>query len=782
MSLHLITGPAGSGKTRKLMQLAHKITEKRGQVYWIGLPHQRARTLTRLAAATGTLLGIQFFTLQQLYYRLLENHPGVKPLAGPGLQLAHVAQAIHAARGRTPTPGEASLYHRAIKEAKRAGLTAGQLPQGTQAERDLAEIYASYVRVNGKTWDYEDYRAHALEQLDRPKVSLPRIVIDGFIELHPTDVQVIQALARHTGVYLALQTAPETLEVDDLERLSAPLENTTHAYALANPVQETRWVLRSLKRDLANGTPMHELLVITPERHKGAFLALAPEYGVPLTPATPVTLGETPAGRLLKRLLTFANAPDRHTLHAIHALQPIAAELTRRNVHGREATNAIAAELGLTETLDAWAARLTPPTDASDLPTWARGMLELLTELDPSIKANADAWERTRESLLLRGSEASVITAGPAVAVWWAHLLDLYPDPSDRPRGIPLATPLEATGLTTAKAYITRGNAGEHTADQGEDYFVPEDVRADPGELAAGRLPKRITGRTRSLLAHLKHRGHDVVITYPLADQDGPLAPEKALAGESVTPAPALPAASVRETRGGNTAYQPTYAPIQDERGVRVSALETFLQCPFRARFENLVDDDQPAPWRQVLYDLLAQPKLDDERIDQIAKRHPNYAPWLERHRTRLKRLTLQHRLDLGDNVYARVHGIFTDANDEKRLHLVWFGNPETTDQEALEKRTKESWERKSAIHQALDTYPVTRVAVSVWPIGFDPVLTLEATHDREQANALGITHTGKLTKPNVAATLKRYAEGDTTPKGGWHCRECRLRDVSRVA
>ena len=94
MSLHLITGPAGSGKTRKLMQLAYRITREKGQVYWIGLPHQRTRTLSRLATATSTLLGIQFFTLQQLYYRLLENHPNVKPLAGPGLQLAHVAQAF----------------------------------------------------------------------------------------------------------------------------------------------------------------------------------------------------------------------------------------------------------------------------------------------------------------------------------------------------------------------------------------------------------------------------------------------------------------------------------------------------------------------------------------------------------------------------------------------------------------------------------------------------------------------------------------------------------------
>jgi len=782
MSLHLITGPAGSGKTRKLMQLAHRLTNDRRQVYWIGLPHQRTRTLTRLANTTSTILGIQYFTFQQLYYRLLEDHPNVKPLAGPGLQLAHVAQAIHASRERTPTPGEASLYHRAIKEAKRASVTPDQLPTSTQAERDLIEIYRAYTQVNGLTWDYEDYRAHALERLQNQHLNLPTIVIDGFIELHPTDVHIIKELAKHTGVYLALESAPDTLEAQDWQKLNAAQDNTTEAYALANPVQETRWVLRSLKRDLATGTPIHELLVITPERHKNAFLALAPEYGVPLTPAAPSTLGETPAGRLLKRLLTFATTPDRHTLHAIPDLKPIAAELTRRNLHGREATQNIATELNLTDTLNHWAERLTPPTDTSALPTWTRTMLELLAELDPSIKGDAEGWKRISESLLLRGSEASVISTGPIVAVWWAHLLDLYPDPSDRPRGIPLATPLEATGLTSTKAYVTRGNAGEHSANQDEDYFVPEDQRTDPNQLTPSTLPKRITGRTRSLLEHLKHRGQQVIITYPLADQDGPLAPEKTLVGESAPPAPTLPAANVRETRGGTTAYHPTYAPIEDDRGVRVRALETYLQCPFRARFEHLIDDTEPAAWRQMLFDLLDGPKLNNAKLKQLAQRHPNYAPWIVKHQEQLKKLTLKQRLDLGDGVYASVHAMLTDPQDPHRLHLIWFGNPETTDKQALEKRTKDSWEQKTAIHQALNTYPITKVAVSIWPIGFDPILTLEATHDHELADAEGLTHTSKVKLPNVAGTLKRYAQGDTAPKAGWHCRQCRLRDVSRVA
>src|SRR5690606_19807047 len=73
-AVHII-GPAGSGKTRILMGLAHKITQEQRQLlYWVGLPHQRERTISRLAKV-GTLLGNQFVTLQQLYYHLLEDHP-----------------------------------------------------------------------------------------------------------------------------------------------------------------------------------------------------------------------------------------------------------------------------------------------------------------------------------------------------------------------------------------------------------------------------------------------------------------------------------------------------------------------------------------------------------------------------------------------------------------------------------------------------------------------------------------------------------------------------------
>jgi len=782
MPLHLITGPAGSGKTRILMGIAKRLAEERRPAYWVGLPHQRERTLSRLARI-GTLLGVQFVTLQQLYYRLLEDHPDVKPLAGPGLQLAHVAQAIVAVKGRVPSPGEASLYHRAIKEAKRASVKPERLPQSTRAERDLVEVYAEYERLTRATWDYEDYRAHALERLEGGGVTLPTVIVDGFIDLHPTDVVVMHALARHTPVYLALEDPPETLEFDDARRLDrGAVAGSVAAYKLPNPVQETRWVLRSLKRDLAAGVPMHELLVVTPERHKAAFLALAPEYGVPLTPATPPTLRETPAGRLLALLLTFATAPDRHTLHVIPDLRPVAEEMTRRNLHGRRATEAVAAELGLQDLLAGWASRLTPPEDAAALPEWVRGMVDLVERLDASVASDAAGWRRARESLLLRGSEASVITAGPAVAVWWAHLLGLYPDPGDRPRGVPLAAPLEATGVTAQRAYVTRATAGEYSFDPGEDHFVPEDERADPGELTVGKLPRRIAGRTRALLEHLRRRGHEVVITYPLADQENPLVEEKALTGGAATPAPTVPAGSARETRGGDAAYRPRYPSVATNGSVRVTALERFIKCPFRARFEDLLGEDaEPKPWRLVLHDLLAQPRLGDERIDQMARMHPSYAPWLERHRDELKALTLQHRLDVAGGVYASVHAMRGDPADPRRLELVWFGNPEVTDEEALRKRAKESWERKAAAHQALATFDVDRVALIAWPIGFEPVTVYEVTDDEALANAEGLTHVDKLKRPRVEDTLDRYRRGDATPKPGFHCRTCRARDVCRA-
>ena len=781
MPLHLITGPAGSGKTRRLMNHAAGLVLKRKSVTWVGLPHQRERTLARLTLA-GTLLGLNYFTLQQLYYRLLEHHPNVRPLAGPGLQLAHVAQAIREARGRTPTPGEATLYHHAIKEAKRAALTSSDLPGSSNVEQDLRDVYDAYGTVNGVTWDYEDYRQHALTQLQANPPSLGTLIVDGFIDIHPTDLHVIQELARHTTVHLALEHAPDGLKPDTLDRLDAPASDGPRVHALANPVQETRWVLRSLKRDLAEGTPMHELMIVTPERHKSAFLALASEYGVPISNASPATLAESQAGRLLAHLLRFAIDADRGPLHAIPDLQPIAQELTRRNLHGREATQRIASELGLDATLSAWSARLTPPQTSDDVPAWITSMLELLTTLDPGIARDAAAWERVRESLALRGSEAAVITVGPALAVWWSHLLNLYPDPSDRPRGIPLANPLEATGLRVKKAYLTRTNVSEYQSDQGEDYFIPEDERSDPTALSTARaLPKRITGRTRTLLAHLQARGDTVTVTYPEANQDGPLAAEPALTGGEGCAAPILPAASTRETRGGGSAYQPTYAPIVDDRAVRVRDLKTFLTCPFKARFEPLLDDEDPEPWRQVLYVLVQHTTLTPEMLATLAQQHPTFRPWLERHESTLQALTLNHRFDITDGAYARAHAMRRDQSDPERLHLYWFGNPETTDQEALLKRTKASWERKSAIHHVLGTLPIRRVVIHAWPIGFDPVQVLEATNDEALAKAEGLMLAKKLSLPNIKGTLERYKTGEVTPSGGWHCKSCRLRDVSRV-
>ena len=783
MPLHLITGPAGSGKTRRLMNHAAGLVLKRQSVTWIGLPHQRERTLARLTLA-GTLLGLNYFTLQQLYYRLLEHHPNVRPLAGPGLQLAHVAQAIREARSRTPTPGEATLYHHAIREAKRATLTAKDLPGVTPIEQDLRDVYDAYGSVNGVTWDYEDYRQHALAELKANPPSLGTLIIDGFIDIHPTDLHVIQELAKHTTVHLALERAPHGLQPDTLDHLEPHDHEHPRVHALANPVQETRWILRSLKRDLAAGTPMHELLVVTPERHKSAFLALASEYGVPISNASPATLAESQAGRLLSHLLRFAIDADRGTLHAIPALQPIAQELTRRNLHGREATQRIAAELGLEATLREWATRLTPPQASDDVPAWIDTMLTLVARLDSSIERDPAAWERVRESLALRGSEAAVITVGSSLALWWSHLLNLYPDPSDRPRGIRLANPLEATGLRVTRAYLTRANVNEYQSDQDEDYFVPEDERGDPTHLTSAReLPQRITGRTRTLLEHLKTRGDTVTITYPEANQDGPLSPEAALTGEPgcLAPAPLLPAASTRETRGGEGAYQPTYLPIEDDRPVRLRELENFLTCPFKARFEPLLDDEDPQPWRQLLHDLTKSARLTPDVLANLAQQHPTFRPWLERHEQDFAALILNHRFDITEGAYARAHATRRDATDPERLHLYWFGNPETTDEEALLKRTKASWERKSAVHHVLGTMSIKRVVVHVWPIGFDPVLVLEATHDEELAKNEGLTLAKKLSPPNVQRTLERYKTGDVTPKSGWHCKSCRLRDVSRV-
>ena len=62
------------------------------------------------------------------------------------------------------------------------------------------------------------------------------------------------------------------------------------SYRATNPITEARWVLRSLKRDLAKGFSPLDLAVVMPQRNVKAFLSLADEYDLPIMNEVPESL------------------------------------------------------------------------------------------------------------------------------------------------------------------------------------------------------------------------------------------------------------------------------------------------------------------------------------------------------------------------------------------------------------------------------------------------------------------------------------------------------------
>jgi ATP-dependent helicase/nuclease subunit B len=288
--MQLLLAPPASGKTTHLLKLAREATKKGGRVWWVGLPSQRSYVYRR-ATEAGALLGLEFLSSQQVYYRLLANALKLKPLIVGTGRLALVGEALLNLRQELPSPGEARLFATAIAEAKRFGVThKGIYGSDTESQR-LRDIFRIYESLKGERWDYDDFRSEALKLAEtlgkKPEADL--IIVDGFREIGPLELRIYQALSKHTEVYLSLPEAPpETVSSRVTLLEHAPLnKGRVRFYRAPNPVTEARWVLRSLKKDLAEGAEPLELAVILPEREIKAFLALADEYGVPMMDETP---------------------------------------------------------------------------------------------------------------------------------------------------------------------------------------------------------------------------------------------------------------------------------------------------------------------------------------------------------------------------------------------------------------------------------------------------------------------------------------------------------------
>ena len=767
MPLHLHVGPPASGKTHSLLELAANTSSPLHALWWVGLPHQRERTQYRAATAlardnhTRALPRFEFLTLQQLLYRLIETHDDIPPpLAAPGLQLAHAAIAVQRAFARPPSPGEAHLYLHGIRDVKRAHLAPNELPD-TPTGTQLARVIHQYEAVRAGRWaDYEDYRLRALELLANPNQHQPSrtIIIDGFLEFPPADLRLIEALAKRTATHLTLEHDIPTLQRDTTTHYQPRAPRQRQHYRHSNPLEETRWVLRAIKRDLHARISPHELAIIAPPEAHHAFEALAETYGVPLRSSRPPTLAQTRAGRLLQRLLAFTHDLGPDALRAIPQLAPLARALSERNLHGSEAAERVATTLGLHEPLTRWREHLALPTRTEQANAWITRALDTLEELDPELPHHQD-WGELREQLRLRGGEASQIDL-QRLATWWPLLLEQYSDPSERPHGVALLEPDAATGLQYQRTYLVRASVGAYEHAITEDYFVSDDERV-PRDPRQHGLPKRVSDRSDRLAAHLLERAHTLIISYPAADQDAPLENDPRLLTQQTTDAPPLPAGNTHETRTTLTPPPPRdmRVRIDPHTNVRLRDLQRLhdTRRGFRAHFERLTRDrHQTPPWLELIGALTHATRLTNTRLTALQRDYPNHARWLTQHQQRLKRLALGVRIPHPSGAHALVHGLRRHHNTLEMTHFT----ASDSDPDSLRERLSKDWERRQAAHALENAFalPITAVA---WPIGGEP-LTLGELHVKDEPRA-------------IENAMQRYRAGDAHPNNGFHCRTCPL-------
>lgn len=746
-SFRLLLGPPGSGRTTRLLARARAATAAGQRVWWVGLPGQRT-DLYRRAAATGGVMGLEFLSAQQVFYRLLARALTLKPLVVGTARVALVGEALKQVAGELPAPGEARLFTRAVAEAKRFGVAWSDLPAADREAERFRAVYRAYEAIKGERWDYDDFRREALglARAGRAQPEAQLIVVDGFRELGPLELELYRALAQRCAdppeVWLSLPEAVPGLTPEELggaERLPRR-PNAVAVYAAPNPVAEARWVLRALKRDLAAGAEPRSLAVVLPEREVRAFRALADEYGVPLADETPKSLAELPGGQLLVNLLELPDYPTPARLLALPELEALAKAALAARVAGREALEALAHEQGLAGPLRAWLTRLEAPTSELE---WARDLLYSLPELGGGVAP------RFVDAAMERAKEAASLAKGAQFRAWWAALLRETRLKPPAGGGVPLLSATLASGRRFRRVYLMRALEGAYGTGEAEDYFFPEELLT---------------------------RGDEVVVTFPEADQGGPRVAEPALTPCAAQPLPQLPAGSAVEL-GVRHTFTPCEA--RAERPLRVGrtdvqALVRFERCAFRFWAERFVVREDPPWWRALVAELRALGRLSEVRLKLLQTRFPAAAPWLAAHGERLYELTFGVVLPTGGvGPVARLDAAGRTGREVQLYTFTEPGRPwgaaEARAWVEARDRLRELW---AAAH-LFEAHGVTRVHLFLWPVLGQPVAVYEG-------GIAAPTRAMRARQARVAQLYARLSSGDRSAKPGYGCRDCEVFDLCR--
>lgn len=616
---YVIVGPAGSGKTRRALAAAAERLRKPTphRVAVVTLPQARRHLLARFAREQGGAPGLKVLHWQALYTEVLAELGRLGPPLDSLERIALVGEALREEEGRTPGPGEANLFTRAIAELKRFGIAPEDVPAPDAEAIRLKAVYARYeaLRAAGRYQDPDDRRREALEHLgELERLPYATLIVDGFRELSPVEVRFLRAYSEHGGEVLV--TAPEeipTLEVG--ERLPES-SVTLKRYALPNVIEEARWVMAQVKALLLEGTHPDDIVVVTPPGLAGHYRHFAERFGVPLADEHAESLAQLDEGYHLIGKLALPDHPTADALRRVSGLEPLAGRMYALGVSGLEPARRLAEELGLEEVFEGVIAGLAPEP-GEDPEDWVRRMV---TE-DEELKSSPWADELMRAGFLatrfINGSDYDP----SRMRDWWRALLNvLRPVRRDATAGVVFTTATRLGGRRFEHAFVAGAHAGAYLSGEREDYFLPDEpgVRLPWEEaFAALGLPERLRNRTLTLWDELRGSGRTTTLSFPLAHAGGPLEPEVALLGARKEEVPlAKPAPHPAPRRGG--AYAPPKIAVSFPFR-HVDQLRELDNCGYRAFLDrmNLVEGDELPEWYGFLERLKADPQ-DREALEGL--------------------------------------------------------------------------------------------------------------------------------------------------------------------
>jgi ATP-dependent helicase/nuclease subunit B len=837
--LELLTGPAGSGKTRNAVNRALECAKRGKRVIVLTLPNQRAQFLERLAA-NGPSLGVEVTNLQNIAYRLLDRLGENRPVVlNPG-RVALTARILERTLERSIGPGEARLYARAVAECKRFGFVPAAT--GEPYQDTLAQIYSGYeaALVASDLQDLDDVRLRLTALLEtRPLELGAHLIVDGYRSFNPSEVEVIRALsniARSSLVTLPAGSPDTHLEawahplrqpeiraigsrlnasikrLDGVGKPWAGLPKTVRLETYSNPVEEARATLRHIKTLMFEGTRAQDIAIVIPNPVFVRVLeALGREYTVPIAPETQGGALETPDGRKLEALLA---APARdypvRELRALSGLEPdlaiLADALEQAGVAaGSSAYPLVCFDQNALDALERVRLIAQPPETgtAAELVAWFETLLERFVR-DAPFAESARVIAREAARILEPTSETSMTGAG--FTDWLRNLLSsLQVTHPDAGRGVAVVTLEEISGRRFDHVFVIGATDGAYRSGDGEDFFVPEEQRDQLEQLLKliPGLPEKLNGLEDSSFFDILTRANlSLHVSHPRAERGASLRPHPRLAqlGAKSANSSEVPAtASTLELAAAQylQAVQPRVMwKIKPRATTRANDLERAAQCNLRswadaalpapARASGLVTDELLRSWGSKMRrakwkgeDTNALEAVPEEHKDRLASLASGFRHRLEQ--VIESRVPGQPGVDVQLGYRANLDGIeFT--LDGVRFKRDPSGQIRSTEIFRVLEDANDGYSQFMNPERQREWWFAHAIAERgsivtfwAWDLNNQPKFVMNLEKPYAQR---------RLTESLVAleGTKKALETGSITANPGFHCRLCSQRDVCREA